>query len=132
MSYINQSVGCDTMSMQTTQRGMTFWGVLVIMAMVGFFVLLAMRLLPVYGDDLKINKALEALKTGTEGRTREVLVEQFLRQLDVNDIRSIRPEDLKLEPRDSGFSANLNYEIRVPILYNVDAMVKFSHHQDIR
>ncbi|CAK0771294.1 conserved hypothetical protein [Gammaproteobacteria bacterium] len=120
------------MNVRSTQRGMTFWGMSVVLAMAGFLVMLAIHLLPIYTDDLKVTKALDILKVGPEGRTREVIVDQFMRQLSVNDVRSIRAEDLKLEPRNGGFVANLNYEIRVPIMYNVDAVVKFSHHQDIR
>jgi hypothetical protein len=62
---------------------------------------------------------------------REEIVGQFSRQLDINDVKSIHAEDLTLEPRGSGFSVNLNYEIRVPIIYNIDAVLSFSHHRDI-
>jgi hypothetical protein len=41
-------------------------------------------------------------------------------------------QDLKLESRDNGFVLDLNYEVRVPILYNVDAVASFKHHWDLR
>jgi len=120
------------MRMQSTQRGMTFWGMTIVMAMAGFLVLLAMRLLPVYADDIKAVKALDRLKIGPEDRTREIIVGQFFRQLTIDDVRNVPREALKLEPQGGGFSINLDYEVRVPVVYNVDAVVKFSHHQDIR
>ncbi|CAK0762873.1 DUF4845 domain-containing protein [Gammaproteobacteria bacterium] len=117
--------------MKSKQHGMSFWGVMAITAMTGFFVLLAMKLFPVYSDDLKVKNTLDVLEKSGNGRSREAIIEQFARQLDINDVRSVQPTKLKLEPIDSGFSADLTYEVRVPIVYNVDAVVKFSHHRDL-
>ena len=123
-----------TIEMKKTQRGMTFWGVMVIMIMAGTLGLIAMHLAPIYMDDMKITSALDALKSDTEGgRTRTDILAQFFKVLSVNDVTNIRQDDLKVIPKDSGgFSIALDYEVRVPILYNVDAVVKFSHHEDVR
>ncbi len=116
------------------QRGMTVWGMAAIMAMAGSLALIALRLFPVYYDDFKANKALEALKTNNEeGSTRDSLVHKFANRLMIDDVSGVHPEDLKLVPKEEGgFSMVLDYEVRVPIAYNVDAVVKFTHHQDIR
>lgn len=119
------------MNVKRTQQGMTFWGMMVVVSVSMFFGLLALRLFPVYSDDFKISRALDSLTRGSEERRREDIVEQFRRQLEVNDVISISHKDLKLEPKGSGFFATLDYEVRVPIIHNVDAVVKFSHQRDL-
>lgn len=118
--------------MRKTERGMSLGGIMLLLMFGGFVVMMAMRLIPVYLTDLKVANAMDALKISDEGKIRELLVQRFLRQLDIEDVRTIKKEELKLEPKSSGFDASLNYEVRVPVIYNIDAVVKFSHFREIR
>jgi len=118
--------------MKAKQRGISLGGIMILLVIGGFVVMMAMRLVPIYLADLKIANAMEALSTSDEGKTRELLVGRFMRQLDIEDIRTIKKDELKLEPKGGGFDVTLNYEVRVPVIYNIDAVVKFSHHREIR
>ena len=52
--------------MKSMSRGMTVWGVLVVMALVAFTALLLMRAVPVYLNDMKVQNALEKVATDSE------------------------------------------------------------------
>lgn len=116
--------------MKIKQRGMTFWGVIIITAMAAFCGMLVIKLFPVYYNDLRIKNALDVVKR-SDANNRYQIIETFSRQLTIEDIKNIDAKQLKLEPNNNGFSANLDYEVRVPIIYNIDAMVKFSHNRDL-
>jgi len=119
------------MNIKKTQQGMTFLGIMVIISVAIFLGLLVLRLLPVYSDDFVVSKSLDILRGNGEDTTREENMKKFGRQLDMNNITRIKPNELTLEPRGSGFLVKLDYEVRVPIIYNVDAVVKFSHQREI-
>jgi hypothetical protein len=110
---------------------MTFWGILILMGIGAFSILLALRLVPVYLDDMRVAQALESIHGN--GDSREMILASFQKRLDIefSGPPPVRAQDLKLESRDSGFSLDLNYEPRVHILYNVDAIASFKHHRDL-
>ena len=47
--------------MKRYQAGWTLWGLAAVMALVAFFALLAIKLLPAYFDNFKVRQALEGL-----------------------------------------------------------------------
>ena len=51
------------MRSRTHQRGMTAIGWLIVLAMIGFFVLLALRMVPAYLDYYKVVSTLEGLES---------------------------------------------------------------------
>ena len=110
------------------------WGVMAILAMVGFVGLVAVRLFPLYFDDFKVTTALNTIKVDADNsRTSADITTQFFRNLSIDNVNCVRQEDLQLDPKgDGSFALRLDYEVRVPIAYNVDAVVKFSHHQVVR
>ena len=118
--------------MQTNQKGLTAWGMIIIIALIGFFTLLAVRLVPVYLENYKVTKSLDTLLgTAIEDRSSAGLMKMFMRRMEVNDIEHVRQQDIKMEKQDNGFVMDVNYEVRVPIIGNVDAVVKFHNRQEI-
>ena len=111
------------------QGGMTFGGVLLLLLVGGFFARVALQLVPVYLNDFKIKEVMEsltgdatALEQGPPGiRTK------LDRKLYVNEVRDLDLKLFKIHPVAKGFQVDLNYEVRKPILGNVDAIVSFHH-----
>ena len=111
------------------QGGMTLGGILLLLLVGGFFARVALQLVPVYLSDLKIKGAMEslsedatALEQGPPGiRTK------LDRKLYVNDVRDLDLKLFKIHRIPKGYQVDLNYEVRKPILGNVDAIVSFHH-----
>ena len=111
------------------QGGMTLGGMLLLLLAGGFFARIALQLLPVYLEDLKIKEVMEslagdptALEQGPPGiRTK------LDRKLYVNAVSDVDPKQFKIHRVANGFQVDLNYEVRKPIFGNVDAIVSFHH-----
>jgi Domain of unknown function (DUF4845) len=115
--------------MRHRNRGITLIGFVILLAVLGFFAYIVMRLVPVYLEYFGVVKAMEQLKD--EPGVAQKPVEQIRRDLSFKfdtgyvDAASIPPQAIQLK-RDSGAATlRIAYEKRVPFLYNVDLLVTF-------
>ena len=115
------------------QKGVTFIGMLLFMSMAGVIALLAINLVPLYINDFKITKMLETLKNPGETLTREEIIDRLQKRMmiEFSGQAPVPPEKLKLVSTGNLLSAQLDYETRVHIAYNIDALVVFVHHLDL-
>ncbi len=110
------------------QRGLTGISVILILALIAFFSLLAIRLFPVYLEHFKVSSHLENLaaeeNTGklSDKEIRNTLTKRF----DIDDVENVHPEDIFIErpDRDTLIIA-IEYEVRTPAFGNVDMVIGF-------
>ena len=109
------------------QRGMTAIGWLIVLGMLSFFVLLVLRLAPAYLEFYKVKHVIESLKDEPYiGSKTPMEIRSLLqRRIDVNAIDSIQAKDIKIEQSNGKTTITAHYEVRVPIMGNVDAVTKF-------
>ena len=110
------------------QNGMTFWGFLMVAAVFAFFVLLFFKLLPPYLEHAKIKTALENMARQPDASSMEksqikaALDRRFTIE-DVNDIDLNKA--LFVEKKPGSMTIRIAYERRVPLAYNVTALIEF-------
>ncbi len=109
------------------QRGMTAIGWLLVLGILSFFVLLVLRLAPGYLEYYKIKNVIESLKDEPYigSKTPSEIRSLLQRRIDVNAIDSIQAKDIKIEQKEGRTTISTQYEVRVPIMGNVDAVSKF-------
>ena len=113
---------------------MTFWGWLVILSIVGVAVLVGVKLVPKYLDYYSVKSLVDSVAeqdfAGTV-KKRDVW-SRISKHLDVNYINYIKIEHLELKRENAGTSIVLDYEVREPIMGNVDVMLSFQHAAKIK
>jgi hypothetical protein len=109
------------------QRGMTAIGWLMVLGILAFFVLLVLRLAPGYLEFYKVKSVLESLKSEPYiGNKTPMEIRSLLqRRIDVNAIDSIQAKDIKITQSGGKTTVAAHYEVRVPIMGNVDAVSTF-------
>ena len=109
------------------QRGATFLGIVVILAILGTAVYAGIRLVPVYLDYMKIARSLEQVKDEHSAiETNSTLIRKSLgRRWDVEDISGIGWKDIQINKVGEGYEMVADYEYEVPFVYNVYLLVKF-------
>ncbi|MFT5451635.1 MAG: hypothetical protein ACI9N9_001121 [Enterobacterales bacterium] len=121
---------------QTTmkrQQGVTAVGWLLILGLVGFFVLLALRLFPIYSNHYKIQTVVKSLvneeQEGLYRISKKDLLKIFNRKLNINFAEGFKPEHLKFVIAKSGSrEIHVIYEDRRPILGNLDVVAQFDDY----
>lgn len=110
------------------QRGMTGFGWLVVLALIAFFALLTLRLAPVYLDYYKVVSSLKSLKQepNLTQKTPAEIMDLLSRRFDVNSINDVTRKDIHIEKSGGVLTVGVKYQVRVPIMGNVDALVSFN------
>ncbi|MFA0809947.1 DUF4845 domain-containing protein [Microbulbifer epialgicus] len=110
------------------QRGMSYWGWLLVIAVLGFTLTCVSKMAPAYVDARYVNEALKTLSENpdlenmTAGQIKKEMGRFFL----VNNVRGKPTEALQVVRGAKGTVVSIDYELRQPLIYNVDVVMKFN------
>jgi Domain of unknown function (DUF4845) len=114
-------------SMRRRQLGMTFIGILCILALVGVIGYAGVRLVPVYLNYMKVARTMEMTATEVRGdnpdpgKMRNILE----RHWEIEDPSGVDYKDIEITKGDDGVSMHVVYDDAVPYLANVSLSVHF-------
>jgi Domain of unknown function (DUF4845) len=118
------------MKFRSRQSGATIWQMITIGFLVVIFALLLMKLLPPYLSDLKISSALSSLQkqaAASAMNKREILI-ALEKRFDIDDVRGIDlRQDVIIEKHGRLATVTIDYEVQVPLLFNISALMEFNH-----
>ena len=115
--------------MKRYQQGMTIWGWLMVLGLIGFFTMLVITLLPVYMENMSVKKAVNQVASQPDTATlrEKQLYERLSKHFYIDEVHSVKQDDVSIEVDEQDGTKNLviYYEVRKPIMFNVDAVVWF-------
>lgn len=114
------------------QRGMTLIGFLLLLSAVLFVAYIGMKLVPIYINYYSVVTAMQdiAEEPNSANMSESQIRNSLSRRLSVNYVRNIRPENVEIV-RSNGVSLVVEYEVREPLIGNVDAVVSFRRVQQL-
>lgn len=121
------------MHMGKYQKGMSATGWLIVLLVAGFTLMCLFRMVPAYVDNRYIQQGLMSL--ADEGqRIEELSPEEIRRRIgrffQMNNVRSQSEKSVNVERRQDKTVVTMNYEVRVPIIYNIDVVMTFNNEWD--
>jgi hypothetical protein len=115
------------MNTRQRQSGMSILGILSIMLMVGFFIMCAIRMVPPYLEYLSVKDIIARLAMEPEAATQGN--GDFRRKIanifNTNQIYLLDPKDVEVYSKSGKTYIDANYEARLPIVWRIDAVLKF-------
>ena len=119
--------------MKRTQGGMTLIGFVIVLGVIGFFAYIAMRLVPMYSEYYAVKQALKGLEAepGIANRDPAKIQDLFFRRLYISYAENVKPEHVKIERVDGGWNMRVDYEVRKPLIYNLDVVGKFATSEEL-
>ncbi|MFC6838653.1 DUF4845 domain-containing protein [Xanthomonas theicola] len=119
--------------MKYKQSGMTLTSFVVVLAVVGFFAYIGMKLFPMYMEYYAVRSAMKGLAAEAGSADMDPAQAKLLlfRRLDISYSGSVQPDDVKFDRIDSGWKMHVAYEVRKPLLANLDVVGKFDITQDL-
>jgi len=126
----NTTKGGGFMQIQSIgkQRGITLLGFIMVMAVVGVFAFVGFKLFPVYAEYYSAVSDLKAacLEPDSSKATLQDMRGKLSRRFNISYVSSIDlAKDVKLVKNGEVRSININYEVRKPLIYNLDFVAKF-------
>jgi len=111
------------------QAGFTFIGIILILIPIGFVAYIVMRAVPAYIEAYNVEDVVKSLKKEIDlkDKSKEDIYKMIQKRFDINDIHSVRKEDIKIQKTLNEVSVTVDYEARVPLFSNV--ALAFSFHK---
>ncbi|HET6436022.1 MAG TPA: DUF4845 domain-containing protein [Xanthomonadaceae bacterium] len=119
--------------MKRAQGGMTLIGFLIVLAVVGLFAYIGMKLFPMYSEFYAVKQALKGLSAepGIANTDPAKIQDLFFRRLYISYAEDVKPEHVKIERIDNGWRMKVSYEVRRPLIYNLDVVGKFDASENL-
>jgi len=114
------------------QRGITLTGFLVFAGLVIAALLLGFKIGPAYMEYATIQKTMRALaaepamKTASRGEFNSA----WNARAGIDNIKAIGYDDIQIEKDGSGIVLSAEYSVRVPLFYNLSALMEFKPRSD--
>lgn len=109
------------------QLGMGAVGTLVTLAIAGFFLTCFFKVGPLYLDYWQAKKVLDDVVSGARvaNLSKQELIDSIQKRLDVSRIDAFQAKDVRIVDSRAGRELDAGYEKRVPLMSNIDVVVKF-------
>ena len=120
--------------MKRSQRGMTLIGFVISLAVVGVFVYMGMKVVPMYSEYYAVKQAMNGLanEAGVASMDPMKIRDLFFRRLYVSYAENVKAENVKLTRREAGWMMVVDYEVRRPLIANLDVVGKFHEERELR
>lgn len=117
---------------QEQQKGMTFLGYVIVLGIIGFFAIMAMKLAPLYLEYQSVVKIMNGVaQEATAASTPASVRSTIQKRLDVNNITRINAKDFAIK-RDRGTTLSIDYEARTQFMGNLWFLLVFEHSVALR
>jgi hypothetical protein len=116
------------MRLQKNQKGLTFISWLIILAIGGFFVMLGMKLTPIYLENQSVKSIVKSLNNdpllrNTDARGVKKIIKKRMK---INSIYDFPEDAIKIKKTKTRLDLDITYNKEEKIVANVYVLVKFS------
>jgi Domain of unknown function (DUF4845) len=120
--------------MRKHQHGMTFIGLLCVLALVGVIVYAGIRLAPLYLNYMKVAKAMDAVAGEVKGDNPDPAAIRGLidRHFTIDDPTGVEAKDIEITKGEDGVEMHVAYDDAVPYVGNVSLSVHFEKTVKVR
>ncbi|MBJ7573684.1 DUF4845 domain-containing protein [Luteimonas sp. MC1828] len=117
--------------MRNSQRGITLLGFVIVLGVVGLFAYVGMKLFPMYSEYYSVRSALKGLsqEPGIANTDPRKIQDLFFRRLGISYAENIKAQHVKITRVDNGWQMDVNYEVRKPMIANLDVVGRFDTTQ---
>jgi len=108
------------------QRGITLTGTIITLGLLGFFGVLAAKMLPAYMEYGSVKKIFRTMAQGgqTKGTVRDIRY-SYEKLNAIEDVKSVRGQDLEITKQGNDAIVSAAWSVKVPLVYNISACIDF-------
>jgi len=114
------------------QKGVTTIGWLIILALIGFFVLLTLRMAPVYMEYYKVASTLNTMEKESGFSNPQEIRRMAENRFEISYVSVISNKDLIIKPFGQNYLVRADYEERVHLFFNVYVVMVFDKQVTVK
>lgn len=109
------------------QRGLTLLSIAFILALIGFFTLLIIKIVPIYINHSRVVNAVKALENTTDivSKNRTEIKTSLEKRFEMNYVEHVTDDDIKIVAQPGYVRVDIDYERVEPIMGNLSVLVEF-------
>ncbi|MEY3808109.1 MAG: hypothetical protein RI893_1085 [Pseudomonadota bacterium] len=109
------------------QQGLTLISIIFILGLIGFFVMLTLKVVPVYLDHGKVKSALDALKASPDLATKSEfeIRDSLNKRFNINYVYDVKKEDITIIKHGNYVKVDIEYETVVKLVANLSLLAEF-------
>ena len=104
------------------QQGMTFIGLVLIIAAIVFFAVLAMKIAPAYMEFMSVKNAIKKAANSADVTSKKEVAQAFDKSASIDNITVVKGSDLNVE---NGV-VSAEYQVLIPIVANASVRLDFN------
>ncbi len=115
------------------QQGLTFISIMLILGLISFFVLLGLKIGPIYMNHSKVVSTMTSLKqmSNIESMSKREIELTLAKRLNMNYVDKITHDDFEIMRRDNLLAVSIDYERVEKIFGNLSVLVEFSESFEV-
>ncbi len=113
------------------ERGLTLVTLVLLLAIIGFFTLLILKIVPIYMNHASVVESLQAVKNtpDIQNRSKYQILDTLDRRFDINYVDHVTPHDIKILKNGTYFKLTIKYEVIEEMAGNLSVLTEF--HEEI-
>ena len=119
------------MSFRKRQRGLSFLGLISLVALLGFASVIGLKLIPIYMDSWKIDKIMDTVISDPEinQQSRNDVIQSMLKRLDIDAVDAVNytnyKESMTVTRQKSTTTIDIFYRVETPLIGNLSLIAEF-------
>jgi hypothetical protein len=108
------------------QEGLTFVSLLLVLAVVGFFAYIGIKLTPVYLENFSVSSSLKSLEEEeSQGLAVGELRSRLLKRLEINNVSHVTEDNIRIRSEANSKTVTVQYEVQQPFYGNISLLISF-------
>ncbi len=101
-------------NLRNRQRGMSSFGWIAVAGIFAYLLITFFKVFPMYYENYKLKSAMEALQLDTtvDSKSKRALWSSLQKRLFINEVRSIKRENVTMERKDGKTTITVTFELR--------------------
>ena len=110
------------------QRGLTFLSIVLILGLIAFFVLLTLKIAPIYMNHSKVVNALSAVEnmTDIETMSKHQIQDSLYKRFNMNYVDKVDGDDITITKSGNYTKVEIEYERVEKLVGNLSVLVEFN------
>ena len=115
------------------QQGLTFISLVFILGLIAFFVILSLKIGPIYLNHSKVVSTLAELKktTDIEGQSEAEIRDSLSKRFNINYVDDVSQKDITITRHENYLKVVIAYEVVTNIVGNLSVLVEFNDVMEI-
>jgi Tfp pilus assembly major pilin PilA len=115
------------------QDGMSLTGYIISIALLAFFVTIALKLVPVYIEHYYVVHSLERLQAEASTLPEQEIKSRLMKDFSINDVDTVDRKQINVRRVDSKtIDVSIEYDVQRQLIANIDVLIHFSNSVELK